>query len=54
MKKETGDKKGTAEQAHEYRVGNRVFVVTPIYREDSGKTVYDALLNLMKKDSEKH
>jgi len=38
--------------SYEYKVGDkRVFIVTPVYREDSGKTIHDALLNLMLIDS---
>ena len=40
--------------SYEYTVDNRVFTVIPVYREDTEKTIYDALLNLMKKDSENH
>ena len=38
----------------EYQIGKRVFVVTPVYREDSGKTIYDAIRNLIKNDSKNH
>jgi len=37
------------EQSHEYEIDEkRVFIVTPVYRED-GKTIFDALLNLISK-----
>ena len=37
-----------------YNVDKMTFIVTPVYREGSGKTIHDLLLNLMKKDSENH
>jgi hypothetical protein len=35
-----------------YNVDKMTFIVTPVYRDDSGKTVHDILLNLMEKDGE--
>ena len=51
------DKEKTATkepESIEYKVGKMTFIVTPVYREDSDKTIHDLMLNLMKKDSEKH
>ena len=42
------------QREHEYNVGKMTFVVSPVYREDSGKTIHDLILNLMKKDTENH
>ena len=39
--------------SYEYKVGKRVFIVTPVYREDTSKTIHDVLLKQMKKDIEK-
>jgi len=36
-----------------YKVGKMTFHVEPVYKEDSGKSIHDLVLNLMKKDSEK-
>ena len=33
-----------------YMVDKMTFIVTPVYREDSEKTVHDILLNLMERD----
>ena len=35
----------------EYNVDKMVFVVTPVHREESDRTVHDVLLNLMKRDA---
>jgi hypothetical protein len=35
-----------------YNVGKITFIVTPVYREDSNKTIHDILLGWMIKDSE--
>ena len=35
-----------------YTVDNKVFLVTPSYRENAGDTINTILLRLMKKDSE--
>jgi len=36
--------------SYEYKIDDkRVFIVSPVYREDSNKTVHDALLSLMLK-----
>jgi hypothetical protein len=39
-------------QPIEYEVGKITFIVTPVYREDSDKTIHDIMLSLMKKDEE--
>jgi len=42
-------------EEHEYKIDEkRVFIVTPVYCTESGKTIYDALLNLMKKHDATH
>jgi len=38
----------------EYQVDKMLFVVTPVYREDSGKTIYDILFDWIKRDIENH
>ena len=35
-----------------YEVDKMTFVVTPVYRDGTGRTIHDILLNLMEKDSE--
>jgi len=36
--------------AYAYKIDDkRVFIVTPVYQEDSSKTIHDALLSLMLK-----
>jgi hypothetical protein len=35
-----------------YNVDKMTFIVTPVYRDGSGKTVHDILLNLMERDCE--
>jgi len=36
--------------SYEYKIDDkRVFIVSPVYREDSNKTIHDALLSLMLK-----
>jgi len=40
----------TSIEEHEYQIDEkRVFIVTPVYFSESGKTIYDVLLSLMKK-----
>ena len=40
-------------ETHTYKIDKKVFIVTPFYRENSGKTVHEILLNLMEKETEK-
>jgi len=43
------------QDSHEYQIDEkRVFIVTPIYFADTGKTIYDVLLNLMLKHEQNH
>jgi len=46
--KNTGKQKPITHQA-----GKVTFIVTPIYQENSGKTIHESLLSLMKKDCDK-
>lgn len=32
-----------------YKIDKMTFIVTPVHRENSGKTIHDLILNLMKK-----
>jgi len=43
-------------QKFEYKMDDekRVFIVTPIYFADSGKTIYDVLFSLMTKHGTNH
>ncbi|MCL2083546.1 MAG: hypothetical protein FWH04_10000 [Oscillospiraceae bacterium] len=41
-------------EEHTYKVDKMVFLVTPSHRKDSDKTIHEALINLMIKDSENH
>ena len=44
------------EQEHkriEYRVGNMVFIVTPVYKEAQGESVAAILLKLMQADAQR-
>ena len=43
-----------AQKSIQYTVGKMTFIVTPVYRENSNKTIYKLLLDLMRKDAEKH
>ncbi len=36
-----------------YRIGNRSFVVEPVFKQEGPETLGDVLLRLMKADSEK-
>jgi len=38
-------------QDQTYKVGNIEFIVTPIYREVQGETIYELLLKMMKADA---
>lgn len=38
---------------HKYRVGNITFIVTPVYPQGRGETIFDILLKLMKADVER-
>jgi len=40
-------------QAHTYRVGHITFIVTPVYSQGEGETIFDILLKLMKADTER-
>ena len=40
-------------QNYTYKVGNIVFIVTPVYRTEQGETMSDILLRLMKADLER-
>ena len=44
---------GSRHEPHKYRVGNITFVVTPVFKEDRGETLFSILLRLMKTDIEK-
>ncbi|MCL1820799.1 MAG: hypothetical protein FWG36_09105 [Oscillospiraceae bacterium] len=46
--------KSKSDGKHTYKIDNKVAIVTPVYREDSDKTIHDILISLMKKDSKKH
>ena len=35
-----------------YELDKMTFIVTPVYRDGSGKTIHDILLNLMERDCE--
>jgi hypothetical protein len=35
-----------------YQIDKMTFVVTPVHRDGSGKTIHDILLSLMEKDCE--
>jgi hypothetical protein len=37
-----------------YKVDKMTFIVTPIYRNDPGKTIHDLLVDLMTSNSESH
>jgi hypothetical protein len=39
------------EGEYTYNVDKMQFIVTPIHREDSGRTIHDILLSQMKRDS---
>jgi|GEM_PF-2897732 len=43
--------KSKSDGEHIYQIGRRVAIVTPVYRNDSDKTIHDILISLMKKDS---
>lgn len=36
-----------------YRIGNRYFIVEPVFKEESSQTLGEVLLRLMKSESEK-
>ena len=36
-----------------YRIGNRSFIVEPVFKEESSRTLGEVLLRLMKSESEK-
>ena len=36
-----------------YRIGNRTFIVKPVFKEESFQTLGEVLLRLMKSESEK-
>ena len=36
-----------------YRIGNRAFIVEPVFKEESSQTLGEVLLRLMKSESEK-
>ena len=36
-----------------YRIGNRSFIVEPVFKEESSQTLGEVLLRLMKSESEK-
>jgi len=38
-------------QDQSYKVGHIEFIVTPIYREGHGETIYELLLKMMKADA---
>ena len=38
-------------EEHTYRVDKMEFVVTPVHRKDSNRTIHDILLSQMKRDS---
>lgn len=37
-------------QTYTYHVGDTTFIVTPVYPEDAGETMFSILLKLMKAD----
>ena len=39
-----------APPTYEYKVDKTTFIVTPVYKKNSTKTIEEALLNLIKKD----
>lgn len=39
--------------SHRYRVGHITFIVTPVYPNGQGETIFDILLKLMKADTER-
>jgi hypothetical protein len=43
-----------SEDSYKYEIDSKVFIITPIYREDSNITIHDALLNLMLKHNINH
>lgn len=38
-------------EEHTYKVDKMEFIVTPVYRIDSDRTIHDILLSQMKRDS---
>jgi len=46
-------KAATTAPTYEYKLDKITFIVEPVYREDSGKSIHDFILNLMKNDVEK-
>lgn len=40
-------------KVHTYRVGHITFIVTPVYPNGQGETIFDILLKLMKADVER-
>ena len=36
-----------------YRIGNRSFIVEPVFKEESSQTLGEVLLRMMKSESEK-
>ena len=38
-------------QDHTYKVGHITFIVTPVYRDRPGETIFDILLKLMEADA---
>ena len=38
---------------YKYKVGNITFIVTPVYPEKQGETMFDIFLKLMKADVER-
>ena len=52
-RKPMSKKAATTAPTYEYKLDKITFIVEPVYREDSGKSIHDFILNLMKNDVEK-
>ena len=37
-----------------HQAGKITFIITPVYSENSGKTIHESLFSLMKRDHDKH
>ncbi len=49
----TGTSNKSLDEKTTYRIGNRSFVVEPVFRQDGPDTLGSVLLHLMKSESEK-
>ena len=51
--KKTNSEKTKNPEMLTYRIGNRSFIVEPVFKEESSQTLGEVLLRLMKSESEK-